>query len=193
MSTTSLFIELLITGVQAGLWIGLLVLTLLGFDWVNLERLKGFEAFLAALALAVIYPLGVLVDYLADELFRKWDLRLRVKHKIDSEQSVWPLLMRITNVALTAQLSYIRNRIRICRSSALNFGLLTLMGTALIGFRCRTKPGFPFWPALWLEILVGIGLTTLATLAWHRLTRSFYKLVNHGLEDKAAAARQSFS
>jgi hypothetical protein len=40
MSTTALFIELLITGVQAAIWLTLLILCLLGFDWINLNDSK---------------------------------------------------------------------------------------------------------------------------------------------------------
>ncbi|MGH9753958.1 MAG: hypothetical protein ACREA2_14360, partial [Blastocatellia bacterium] len=69
MSTTALFIELLITGIQAAIWLILLILCFLGFDWITPERLKGFEAPLAVAILSIVYPTGVFIDNLTARLF----------------------------------------------------------------------------------------------------------------------------
>lgn len=62
MNTTSLLIEFVIAGSQAAFWLALLALSLFGYDWINLERVRGGEVFVAALSLLIFYPLGIFAD-----------------------------------------------------------------------------------------------------------------------------------
>jgi hypothetical protein len=180
MSTTALFIELLITGLQAAIWLVLLVLCLLGFDWINPERLKGFEAMIAVLLLPILYPTGIFIDYLADLFFRRWELKIRIAYNLDETQTAVRLLMQTKDPSLAAHFGYIRSRIRISRSSALNFALITIMGLAFTAFRCRNVPGFPFWRTIFLEASIGASLSVLAALAWCHINHSFHKWVVKG-------------
>ncbi|MBW4556914.1 MAG: hypothetical protein KME59_13385 [Trichormus sp. ATA11-4-KO1] len=79
MSTTALVIEHLITGLQAVIWLLLLVLTAFGWNWINLTVLKDFTTILTFVGLAVVYPIGIFVDELADFVFKPWMKRIRRK------------------------------------------------------------------------------------------------------------------
>ncbi len=68
MNTTLLFVDLLISGVQVGIWLCLLVASFVGFDPAALKELKGWEVAIAAALLPILYPAGVFVDNLADDL-----------------------------------------------------------------------------------------------------------------------------
>jgi hypothetical protein len=182
MSTTALFIELLITGVQAAIWLTLLILCLLGFDWINPERLKGFELTLTVVLLPIIYPAGVFIDNLADRLFRPWELKIREPYNLKKTQTALTLLMRTKDQSLASHFSYIRSRIRISRSSAFNFALMTIASVAFTVVRLRSVPKFPFWRTLLLEIIVGSSLTALASLAWLHINHSFFKWVVKGYD-----------
>ena len=182
MSTTAIFIELLITGLQAAIWLTLLVLCLLGFDWINPERLKGFEAMFAVALLPIVYPAGVFIDYLANQLFSDWEKKIRATYNLDKDQTALKLLMQTKDPALITHFNYIRSRIRICRSSAFNFALITISSLLFTVVRCRTFPRFPFWRTLFLEIAIGGSLTLLAALAWRHINKSFFKWVIRGYD-----------
>jgi len=180
MSTTALFIELLITGVQAAIWLALLILCLFGFDWVNPERLKGFEVMFAVILLPIVYPAGIFIDYLADRLFNPWEMKIRKAYNLKNTQTALKLLVEIKDQTLASHFTYIRSRIRISRSSALNFALLTIASVCFTVIRLRNIPGFPFWKTLLLEVIMGLSLTALAALAWREINHSNYKWVVRG-------------
>lgn len=185
MSTTALFIELLITGLQAAIWLTLLILSIIGFDWVGPERLKGFEVMLATLLLPIVYPAGVSIDYLADVIFRPWERKIRERYNLKKTQTALKLLMQTKDPSLAAHFGYIRSRIRISRSSAFNFTLITISGALFIIIRLRNLPRFPFWRTLLLEIIIGSLLSGLAALAWNYINHSFFKWVGRGYDTDA--------
>lgn len=180
MSTTALFIELLIAGLQAAIWIGLAMLTVFGTDWINLERLKGFETILAVILLPVIYPLGVFVDFLSSRIFTRWQKPLKRLYLKDETQSALKLLTQTKDPFLPTYLDYIRRRIRLSRSAAFNFSLITVFGVAFTVIRCRSLVGFPFWKAVFFEVAAGGAMTGVAVLAWNKITRLFFNMVARG-------------
>ncbi len=177
MTTTALFVELLITGLQASLWLLLVTFCFLGHEWINPERLKGFEAIIAIIALPIVYPLGVFVDYLSDQLFRPWELKIRKTYDLDNNQTALGLLVKTKDVSLASHFAYLRSRIRISRSSALNFTLITLTSVVFTAIRCRGIPKFPYWRVILLELFVGTSLALLAALSWRHINRSFFKWI----------------
>ncbi len=185
MSTTALFIELLITGMQAGIWLLLLISTVFGVHLINPERIKGFEAIIAVFLLPIVYPAGVLVDHLSASLFRKWERGIRAEYLPNSNRSLTNLLPTVKEPVIINLLGYLRSRVRICRASALNFGLITITGLVLTLTRLRRIPEFPFWRALFVEIVIGTSLTILAVFAWRRINRDYYIWVAGGLGSDA--------
>ncbi|NJN21306.1 MAG: hypothetical protein HC812_09070 [Leptolyngbya sp. RL_3_1] len=69
MSTTDLFVELLIIGVGAAIGLFLLVLTVFGYGWLAWDGLLSLPALLPILA--IVYVLGIVVDRFSDRLFEK--------------------------------------------------------------------------------------------------------------------------
>jgi hypothetical protein len=177
MSTTSLFIELLLTGVHTFLGLTLLILCFFGFDWINLERIKDSEAVLAILLLPIVYPIGIFVDYIADDVLRPWEIKIRQQFIQNNTQSAMRLLSELKDPSLAYHLGYIRSKIRISRSSTLNFALMTVTGIAFTVIRCGGIPNFPFWRALIFEVFFGLSLTLLSFFAWRRFNRSFFRWV----------------
>lgn len=180
MSTTSLFIEILLTGLQATIWLVLAILCFLGVDWIILERIKGFEAMITASLLPIVYPLGVVIDYLADKIFRAREKRIRGKYISDPTQSAMDFVSRNKDTLIANHLGYLRSRIRVSRASAVNFALMAFWGMAFVIFNCRKRTGFPFWRVLLLESTIGFLLSFLSVLAWSRITDSFFRWVAKG-------------
>ena len=67
MNTTNLFVEVIVSGVGAAIWVCLLVLLLFDVDLSALVALSAMPV-LAIPALAVVYLLGILTDRLSDVL-----------------------------------------------------------------------------------------------------------------------------
>ncbi len=177
MSTTALFIELLIIGLQAAIWLALLVLSILGYHWISPERIKGFEAMFAVLLLPIVYPAGIFIDYVADVIFSRWERRIRAGYPLEKDETALRLMKENNDPSLAAHFGYLRSRIRLSRSSALNFTLITIMGLVFVITRCRNVSGFPFWRTMFLEVCIGGALAGLAVLAWRYITHSFHKWV----------------
>lgn len=181
MTTTVLFIEHLITGLQAGLWLTLFLLSFFGYEPFNLERIRGYETIVAVVLLSLIYPLGLFIDNIADDFFSKWSEKIR-DERIQSEKqiknrppTVLELLMLVNDEFLVEYMGYIRTRIRICRSAVFNFGLITLASVVFTVSRLSDVAGNLLWKILVFEIVVGLLITALALRSWYQVSDTFAK------------------
>lgn len=182
MTTTVLFIEHLITGIQAAVWIGLIALSYFGTDWLRLDSVKDFETVGAFLALSLLYPLGMFVDNLADALFKRWsenirDRRMQAENLKGGSLVIMKVLRDTDDEYLKAYIGYIRTRIRISRSTTLNFALITLTAVVFTLTRLQNLPRPQFFQLLGFEIVVGTTITILALLSWRSVTATFAKQV----------------
>ena len=116
MNTTDIFIEHLIAGVQVGVWLLLLFLSVFGYEWV----------ILAVILLPFIYPLGIVVDNIADEILQPLHRRIRKSVVGDKDISTARLMLRLQSEHTASQLDYIRRRIRISRSTFINMIIITI-------------------------------------------------------------------
>jgi hypothetical protein len=72
MQTTELFMEHLLNGLQASIWITLLIFSYFGYEWFNLFSLKISEAMALLLLVSIVYPLGVFIDEIADSISKNY-------------------------------------------------------------------------------------------------------------------------
>ncbi len=177
MSTTAIVIEHLISGIQAFLWLSLFLLTVFGVDWINLEYLKDYATQLSIAALSIVYPIGILIDEVADCFLKKWSHRIKStrlqKEGVTAKKedvSVFLLLQATKDNFLTSYFNNVRMRIRISRSSAFNFFALSV---AVITFTILRSSYS--WETVLIEIVVGFFLTSLAFWGWYRVTDTFAK------------------
>lgn len=182
MSTTALFFEHLIAGLQATVWLLLLILLLFGFDWMALNVVQDFMALLTFVGLAIAYPIGIFVDELADFLFKPWMKRIRrrryAREGVEPDavnMTAFYVLQRIDDEFLKTYFNYIRTRIRVSRSSAFNLALMTLMGVLFT--LVRLNDAAKFIPVLMAEILMGSLLTGGAIWVWREVTDTFSKQI----------------
>lgn len=147
MTTTNLFFELAIVGVQATIWCGLLVAS-----FVNFKELKpGFdlndwELLATALYLTAAYTLGIIVDRFSDTVFY-WDCLSPKKYllqfdRIRTETNTAPPDDQIRVLFHEAKdselLDFVRSRLRVLRGTTLNFLLITIAGVV---FLCNREAG----------------------------------------------------
>lgn len=180
MSTTALVIEHLITGLQAAIWLSLLILAAFGWNWINLSLLKDFTTIFTFVGLATVYPIGIFVDELADYAFKPWMKRIR-KQRFrlegfdpgDLDLTTMNLLQRTDDEFLKSYFNYIRMRIRVSRSTAINLALITI--TSLIFTVARFRHSQEFALIIFIEVFVGILLTALSIWVWCEVSDTFAK------------------
>lgn len=131
MATTQLFVELLVIGIGALVWVLLFCATLLGVDITLLATVQKTPAIALAPFLGLVYVLGILNDRLADWIFGDlWGDPLDVvyKEKTEAERQEQRWIDRRTLVVDGPELwffiEYGRSRLRICRGWALNAVLI---------------------------------------------------------------------
>lgn len=182
MGTTSLFVDLLIIGIQVAAWLVLLVLSLFGFHWIDPGQVKGWEATIGILLLSIVYPIGVFVDHLADALLSGWRKRIRDKYIKDKSRTVMDLLMAAKDDKLSAYYDYLRIRIRISRSSVFNFAIIAVLFPIFVAVRLGGVAGMPI---SLLAVVVAVGSAAIAGVAlytWVSLTHGFYEKLVQGLQ-----------
>jgi hypothetical protein len=199
MNTTNIFVELVVVGFHALIWIGLIILSLFGYQNLNLEKLLSVNLALPILAMA--YILGILVDRVADFLFMKQDVKMRPVSE-DSNLPTSFLKMRyyILNKSsdIYAQLEYTRSRLRIARSSVFNFAFTTIAALLFIWFQLGkflTTPNLII--AYLITFFVGVILTYASYQSWKGLIKSYsistiraYELLRDEEEPKRKVQRK---
>lgn len=180
MSTTALVLEHLITGLQASIGMSMLIFTVFGWGWLDLALLADFTTILTFLGLAVVYPIGIFVDELADFVFNPWMNRIRKRYferaGLDpnaSKLTTMYLLQHTDNEFLKTYFNYIRMRIRVSRSTAFNLAFITFSAFLLTIVRFHDAPRYAL--ILFLELIVGLLLTSLSIWVWYEVSNTFLR------------------
>ncbi|HMS41321.1 MAG TPA: hypothetical protein PKE69_13910 [Pyrinomonadaceae bacterium] len=176
MNTTNLIVEFLVIGIQVAVWISLLILTFTGTNWLEFGKVKEFSTIIVGLLIAISYPIGVFVDNFADRILKKKDKKIRNEFIKDENKSI----LRVRTLAgenspLDQLFNYQRMRIRISRSSFLNFLIISLM---LPIFFIIQLPKYFGSNLVWVCLLtsaIGIGFTYLAYWTWKDVSKRYYR------------------
>jgi hypothetical protein len=175
MSTTSLFVELIVIGSGVFLWLVLAALALFGISVLALD-----QTILVASAipmLSLIYVLGTVWDRLADSIFgRVWGDGLRSSEFEDIAEYYDSRRVILTkSPELSELLEYGRSRLRICRGWTLN---APLIGLSLI-YLLLSQPGLVenTLTACVAVASASIALTVGCWFAWNSLAKAEYRKV----------------
>lgn len=177
MKTTQIILEHLIAGIQASTWIVLVILTLFGFDWIDLEINQFQNTIAIAILLSFVYPFGIIVDNLADSLLKGREKKIRASIP-GGGQSMRGLLTKTQDQGLEEYFDYLRMRIRICRSAFLNIILITISLLLFTVIRLSSHLKVSLSAAIFSELIIGVALTTIAYYSWFLLTKSFGKKIS---------------
>lgn len=182
MNTTLLFAELLIIGLQAGIWVFLLALNIFGVTWINQVQQTGlsdWQTIIVAILLSVFYVLGIIVDRLADAAFVLWNKK--ITKSIIPDPPLPIVTMRFEagkdNEYLNRQFEYTRSRMRISRASSFNFAISTILTGVFIFARLPNVANPDKWGLFSAALIFGLFLTISSVYTWHRLTRTYLLLV----------------
>jgi hypothetical protein len=196
MNTTLLFAELLIIGLQAGVWLFFLFLSIFGLDWLQTlqaTKLSDWQTLILIISLSFFYVLGVIIDRVADALFAKWDWRIRRRAFPDPALPIVVLRFELgrDNEYLNRQFEYNRSRMRIARASSVNFGLTTLLALVFLLTRVHTAGPEERWDYAFAILIVGIVLTGSAALTWRKLMRGYFGMLRDYSESGKVASQTS--
>ncbi len=176
MATTQLFVELLVIGFGALVWLAILGAALFGFDPAHFyQGLLSVRAFLPVLA--VVYVLGIVTDRLADWLFERLDVRHRKEYFGDDKAGYFNArrTLVVHGPALWEHLEYGRSRLRICRGWALN-AVLLLVAVDVFAFVRRPAMLTSGWNLAVCNLFLGL-FGVLCALCWGALTRKEYQKI----------------
>ncbi|MCA9249054.1 MAG: hypothetical protein KDA42_18155 [Planctomycetales bacterium] len=161
MSTTNLFVELLVIGVGAACWVALGLASVAGIGWIESDVLQSYPAL--AVMLALVYVLGIISDRVADWLFDIFfSGRIRscyFEEKRDYQDARRLVISNSTRLADMHE--YGRTRIRICRGWSLNAAMMAVCWCLFIETQAAGHP----WRNEALAFGLG-GFGLLSVAAW---------------------------
>ncbi len=176
MNTTNLIVEFLVIGIQVAGWISLLILILTGTNWLEIGKVKEFVPAIIGLLIAISYPIGIFVDNFADYILGKKDKKIRNEFIKDKDKSI----LRVRTLAgenspLAELFNYQRMRIRISRSSFINFLIISILLPIFFIVQLQKYFGSNLiWVCL-LTLTIGVGFTYLAYWTWRDVSKCYYR------------------
>lgn len=173
MTTTHLFVELLVIGFGALAWVVILAAAIFGYDLTSLKD-SFFSLGTLFPILSLVYVFGILTDRVADWIFERiWGKRHLQKVYEDGGKKLYyqhRRLLVIEGPELWHFIEYGRSRLRICRGWTLNSALL-LIAVSIYAIK---EPEFSASETIW-AVLFLCGLTVLCWASWNRLNLKEYK------------------
>lgn len=173
MTTTHLFVELLVIGFGAIAWLVVLGATVFGYDLDH--SLLSWQALVPLLS--VVYVLGIVIDRVADWLVGPLDRRHLEQYFKEDKDAYFSgrRMLVVYGPALWAHLEYGRSRLRICRGWALNS--LLLMVTITVYAWVHNPPSLnPCW-RLWAANLMLATFFGLCFGCWWGLNKKEYQKI----------------
>jgi hypothetical protein len=181
MRTTALVVEHLAIGIQATIWILLFLFSFWNYDW--LFSLAPFHQILfLLLAFAIAYPLGISIDEFSDTLLNCWSERIRIKHLPENGRNTFNLLVALKDPSTSQYFQYLRGRIRMSRSTAVNALFTTIGAVIFTKQRLDNIFGASLMSAIIWEIAVGAVIISLSLFTWWRVSNTFRKRVRQGYD-----------
>lgn len=189
MSTTQVFVELLIDGFGVLIWLTILICSACG---ISTEELMGYDypAILIIPLSGIAYVLGILIDRVGYQIFDRYEKKnipvvftenekynenypRNEKGEIHIKSIISYIEENSKN--LRSQINYNRTRLRLCRSWILNF--FCISASLTLAF-VNGNPGKTY-PTILFMALSAI-LCVLSFIVWKTLAKDYYKNIRSG-------------
>lgn len=182
MSTTLLFAEILIIGLHSGIWFLLLLLIIWGNNLLAIYEkylISDSKLIIGLVLVSFFYVIGIVMDRFADALFDRWYLPLKNQVLPDRKISVQQMQFGLVkaNPHYESHLYYARSRMRVARSSVINFSLITML--SIIYLLTRIPPSREIYSAVAAIAIVGTLITIATFIAWKKLTITFLNFLHN--------------
>lgn len=175
MNTTALFVEFIIIGSGAMSWLGLLFLSLFGYAWIHWDKVTSVVALIPFITL--VYSLGIVIDRLSDQLFSKWDKKIRLN--TFPNNSEYNTARTYTYTYATDKIvnlfEYGRSRIRISRSWFIN-NLMLIFSIPIFVWTQFANVPFTLRLSITFFGLIVFSVFSIATfITWKKLVINDYQ------------------
>jgi len=132
MRSTSYFIELMIAGAGATVWVALLLFSFYGYEWMPWEYLK--EAGVIIVLSPFVYVLGVIFDRFVDNFFDFYFKENYKNPKFLPKEEYYQARTKVYMASdhLRDLMEYGKMRIRICRAWSFNSFLIAFFGSLYV-------------------------------------------------------------
>jgi hypothetical protein len=169
---TSIILELVLIGFQVLIWVSLLILTVFGYDWIQLGGLKQWSTEISVGLVGVAYMFGLIFDKAIGALPYSWVIGGRALTQIGDLPS--PLVMRMAILAKKPEVYEVLekqiNQHRLVRSTVFNLALISLAALLFfvtrIGFTLRLFIVFLSLSIMFLALALFTGRRSAQTLTF---------------------------
>lgn len=181
MSTTQVFVELLITGFGGLIWMTIMVGVLCG---LSLETIftRTYPAFFILPISGIAYIVGILIDRIGYQVFMRLENRIGYrtfnapennedKPKKEAEAYLRPAITLVMHHSgqLKEKINYTRTRLRLCRSWIVNFSCIGLaLALALLAGRDEKQN------IILALLFLSLFLSLASYFVWKRLALDYY-------------------
>lgn len=149
-----------------------------------------WQTLIVILLLSFLYVVGIIVDRVADTIFSKWEYRIAKEGFPERKKPLVVLRFETSkdDEHLNRQYEYNRSRMRISRSSAINFALTTIFALSLVIIHGQGLPNVLKWNLVLAIFLLGTMLSLFAIYAWRKLMRGYVGMIRdnylHGTQSE---------
>src|ERR1051325_5492741 len=135
MSTTTLIVEVVIIGFQALIWMVLIILVFLGYDWIDLSKLKDWATPISLAVISISYTLGVIFNTVLNSLFTPLELKILASRGSGMSQETLRYMRAyiiVYNSGAAEDLDRRFNRSSLIRATAINISLISIWTCILV-------------------------------------------------------------
>lgn len=169
-ASTAMFIEVLVVGIGALYWVGLL--TYIFAPNLAVEASRVPDPILVASTLSIAYVMGITTDRLCDRLMSRWSTRVR-EHFFKTQRQYVTARIRLAQIPFAAaNYNYARSRIRVCRGWCLNTLLITASSDIFIATRSHLDNRLAL---LSFATVAGLALSISVTYSWYSIVLATYR------------------
>ena len=175
MGTTSLIVEMVIIGFQVVVWMVLILLSIFGYEWIDLLKLKDWTTFISVVVVGTSYTLGIVFDSFTGSLFAPWERRSSrwLPERVNESPGLMRAYIMAANPDASEELNNRANRNSLIRATSLNLILISITSLVFV----HTRIGF----SLKLESVIAVFsaiLLMLAISSWGKLRNGYYFYLN---------------
>jgi len=178
MATTALFVEILVIGATAEIWMTLLLMLFLNTSEINsiigvLTTNNGMIALSATLFIAVTYNIGWVINFVAERLIKPYFQKSIRDEIFDGSSQSYSMakyhILLNASQDLINEIVFDRHIIRIARANVLNFLLIAI--TVAFNFNKYAKAVTVY------IIIVSLVIAVLSFFQWKTRYRAHYEKI----------------
>jgi hypothetical protein len=175
LSTTELFVEHIISGILSVVWMMFFVFCLTGLDPSFLIIIRDNWPFFLLVTTAVAYPIGIMVDTVADLVLARQNAKIRANQNLPESFSILAMIYQWKDENIKNYFTYNRFKTRVARSSMINFLMIAIGGSTFVWCQGETIGVVQTEKISIIILLVFLLLSVSAYLLWREIGNHVYQ------------------